>query len=68
MLWRRTMSRREDVLVQALLDRLPPIDSQWPVSQRVLWLRAVAATFDLIYGENDGVITIEAMLDVGPPQ
>ena len=40
---------RADPIIRALIDRLPPVGSEWPEVERRLWLDAIAASFALIY-------------------
>ncbi|MCY3828730.1 MAG: hypothetical protein OXF89_06310 [Rhodospirillaceae bacterium] len=45
-------------LIEGLLATLPPKDGNWPVEERVVWLKTAATGFDLIYG-IEGTIKIE---------
>lgn len=42
-----------DPLIRALFDRLPPPGSNWAMTERILWLEAMASIFDLIYSPGD---------------
>jgi hypothetical protein len=37
-------------LVAELFRLLPPAEAQWTLQERELWLKAAAASFDLVYG------------------
>ncbi len=47
-----------DRLVVEMMERLPVPGSEWPVAQRIRWLRALAAIFDMLY-ETDCPLKIE---------
>lgn len=49
-----------DPLIQGLLDRLPPADSEFPLERRVTWLKAMVNSLELIYGAGDKPIKIDA--------
>ena len=61
-----------DPLIKTLMDRIPEPETMWPMTQRALWLNAMAHAFCMIYrSENafiDGVPTIKAivLVDVAP--
>ncbi|MCI5047553.1 MAG: hypothetical protein MRY59_08620 [Aquisalinus sp.] len=43
-----------DPLISALVSRLPPSGSVWPLNQRKKWLDALATNFDFVYQAEDG--------------
>jgi hypothetical protein len=45
-----------DPLLNALFMKIPPSGSIWPVRDRMLWLSACEATFNLVYGEADKIV------------
>ncbi|KAB2910262.1 MAG: hypothetical protein F9K29_25225 [Hyphomicrobiaceae bacterium] len=46
------------LMVQGLLTKLPPPDTDWPVADQARWLQTAASIFGLIY-KSDGKIKIE---------
>ena len=50
-----------DPLLRGLVDRLPPSDTEWSVTDRVKWLQTASNVFDLIY-KGDGGIEIRAAM------
>lgn len=36
-------------LIQALVDQLPPVGTEWPMATRRKWFRAAEAILDLLY-------------------
>lgn len=42
----------DDLLLRALMNRLPPPGSEWPERDRQQWLEALRRAFDLIYREE----------------
>lgn len=42
------MSTIDPVLIR-LVERLPPVGAVWPIAERARWLRAFAASLELIY-------------------
>lgn len=50
------VSRIVDPIIGALIDRLPPIGSVWPLDERLLWLTTCEAALNLIYGPVDRVV------------
>jgi hypothetical protein len=42
-----------DLLIQALIDRLPKSNSMWSLEDRAKWLRALISAFDLVYDTSD---------------
>lgn len=44
-----------DPLMNALLDRLPPAGSAWPLDERGLWFSACEAAINLLYGPADRI-------------
>lgn len=42
-----------DPILERLFALLPAPDSEWPIEQRVKWLRAMAHVFALIYSTDD---------------
>jgi hypothetical protein len=52
-------------ILAALFRELPPVGSEWPVEDRVRWMRAATAAVDLIYKDDEAArITVEP---VTPP-
>ena len=48
-------------LIRGLLERLPSVDTAWPIDARVRWLKALAVNLAVIYGpEDEGEIEIKA--------
>lgn len=49
-----------DPLIKGLFQRLPKTGVEWSPAERVIWLKAVNAAFDLIYRQDsDGSDEIE---------
>jgi hypothetical protein len=46
-------------MIRGLLEKLPPPDSKWPITEQAKWLRTAAHMFGLIYA-SEGNIKIEA--------
>lgn len=44
---------RVDLLIQALVDRLPKSNSMWSSEDRAKWLRALISAFDLVYNTSE---------------
>jgi hypothetical protein len=42
-----------DLLIQALVDRLPKPNSMWSLEDRAKWLRALISAFDLVYNGSE---------------
>lgn len=49
-----------DPVIVALLNRLPVPGTNWPLADRLAWLRAVEAAFDVVYGNEPAAIVIRA--------
>lgn len=49
-----------DPVIVALLNRLPAPGTAWPLADRLAWLRAVEAAFDVVYGNEPAAIVIRA--------
>jgi hypothetical protein len=53
-----------DLLIQALVDRLPKSNEMWPLDDRAKWLRTLISVFDLVYKmseqEQTGVAVVLA--------
>ena len=48
-------------LIKGLLERVPEPNIQWPINERVRWLRVLSANLAMIYGDKDeGDISIQA--------
>jgi hypothetical protein len=47
-------SRRTDLLIQGLVERLPKPNGIWSLDDRAKWLRTAAAIFALVYKASDG--------------
>ena len=47
-------SMMADPLIQALVDKLPPLNSIWSIDDRARWLKALAMILNLIYGTEKG--------------
>ena len=43
-----------DPIIQGLFDRLPKTGSEWPESERKLWLKVLESSFDLVYLDTQG--------------
>src|SRR4051812_17431820 len=43
-----------DLLIQALVERLPKANSVWFLDDRAKWLRTAVSIFDLVYKADDG--------------
>ena len=43
-----------DLLIQGLMNRLPPPDCTWSLSRRAKWLQTAASIFDLVYKADEG--------------
>src|SRR5690606_6414957 len=55
----RTMaSTKTDPLIAALLVKLPPSGSEWPVDRQIAWLKMMAQAFGVVYG-GDAVAKME---------
>src|SRR6478752_7377320 len=39
----------QDPLIQALIDKLPKLNSIWSIDDRAKWLKAAAMAFNLVY-------------------
>lgn len=50
-----------DPVIAALFAKLPPVDTEWPVAKRVLWLRCMAAALVLVY-DPDGDADVDSLL------
>lgn len=51
-----------DPLIDALIDKLPPKGTRWPIDERLVWLRMATMAFDLAYGiEAPIAIAIEGV-------
>ena len=46
--------RSTDLLIQALVERLPKANSVWFLDDRAKWLRTAVSIFDLVYKADDG--------------
>jgi hypothetical protein len=54
-----------DPLIEALIKRLPPGDTEWPVDKQLAWLNLMAMAFGTVYG---GDAARRAVIDhLGPP-
>jgi hypothetical protein len=42
-----------DPLISGLLNRLPPVDSAWPMVERRKWLQTAAMNFEMLYRDPD---------------
>jgi hypothetical protein len=42
-----------DPLIAGLLNRLPPVDSAWPMAERRKWLQTAAMNFEMLYRDPD---------------
>src|SRR3990167_2323884 len=42
--------KKSDPLLSALISRLPPSGTEWPVENQTAWLRLMAVAFGLLYG------------------
>lgn len=45
--------------IVGLLERLPPLESDWDSERRAKWLQAAAQMFDLLYSGDTGSIVVE---------
>lgn len=45
---------RADPLINALIEKLPPIGTAWPADQRKAWLDLMSQAFTLAYGATSG--------------
>lgn len=43
-----------DLLIEGLMNRLPPPDSTWSLDRRAKWLQTAGSIFDLVYKVDDG--------------
>lgn len=50
-----------DPVLSMLVERLPAPDSEWPMAERARWLRAFAASIELIYAP-DSAADVDATL------
>jgi hypothetical protein len=39
-----------DPLIEALIKRLPPADTEWPVEKQMAWINLMAMAFGTVYG------------------
>lgn len=44
--------KKKDPLLQALIERLPEADTDWPVDKQMAWLNLMAMAFGTVYGGN----------------
>ena len=51
---REEADQSTDLLIQALVARLPKANSTWTLDNRAKWLRTAVSIFDLVYEANDG--------------
>lgn len=51
---REEPNQSTDLLVQALVERLPKANSVWFLDDRAKWLRTAVSIFDLVYKTDDG--------------
>lgn len=42
-------------VIAAMMDRLPPIGSVWPLADRCRWLTAMEAILEMVYGRGDAI-------------
>lgn len=49
------MTKEVPPLIRALFDLLPPPGSAWPADDRIRWMYAAVAIFDLIYGDMPNI-------------
>lgn len=52
-------STKRDPLLDALLNKLPPPESEWDSAARARWLQLAAQIFELIYTGDTGSIVVE---------
>jgi hypothetical protein len=48
------LERSTDMLIQALVERLPKANSVWFLDDRAKWLRTAVSIFDLVYKADEG--------------
>lgn len=50
-------------LIQELFKTLPPPDTEWSIAERVKWLQAAAAIFDLLYSDDSDASKIDVRIE-----
>lgn len=51
-----------DPMMSALIAKLPPPGSSWPVDKRTSWMQMLWLTFDLVYGSDAGAAELPTFL------
>jgi len=55
-----------DPLLRELFRRIPPPDSEWPMPERLVWFKAMAAALNLVY-PADGALIVSLPAPQGLP-
>lgn len=50
--------QRLDPLMQAIMNKLPPVGLVWSVQDRILWLRLLSLAVQMIYGGPEIMISV----------
>jgi len=55
----------DDPLIAALIQKLPPLGSEWAIPDRITWLTMMTMAFQLAYGRKGTIIIKEAPAEAG---